>query len=1132
MSIPVKPSVRFQEMPVLLDDESSLEDSSNSDLLKALNIDESSSNSEDGEQDRTVFEDSQYNRMNYVGQTPHSKVVDAKRDRKALRELMNVPAYANSHFNVTKDQSKVFKFNQTMELNGKLSQSKMFMYNSVNKTALNESSYHFDLVNAEGEENFPYLAPEISEIQLLKPPSATVRFNEKDLIQNRIQTPAVNRKQPIRKTPMPQKSMSNSKSMVNFRSPSEIESPENASINFSSEKASKIMNAKELSSDQEEEKNNSLEISQISLIEKDRTVAQFQSSTSSRSSNTTCSPLASLVARPDISKASPVLSVPSPECKRSVAVGTSYSLSLDLPVERKHVLGVDVATSYSPPPPSFAAEKQQLLVTENSSYDYGKIECVPVEKDCHLPRREIQTSDTMSLIGGVGFGKGPVVSHYPNNQQIAVVKVSVAPETTNKAVTAVALLENGTQSICNESKSIINHYKQNMAVIPMNRSENKRKDILSNLKPAMNWYSPRNTRKPQPKEFSFDHTHPLLVQCGPKLIEETIPSQPAEPYICNSLFSRPSLIHPSTVPKGYFSGLQQQNGTTLYKSCDDGIPVDFNTIVTLQQSQHLQFQSTSSRNGMETVQENQNNSSIDGYSYTLEELMTTIDKNQQQLNNTTCTSAATSVNANSKGYNNQRFDLTTVNIGGTPSTIHTSPEEILSTSYAQNHHCNAQYSTGKTHHTQFSSFSSVSPGPFQAANNSSLTSAMMGPATRIPKVIAESMWDEEKDEEESVPEVLQEEQSYQRFTSSKNTFYPKSSLMNDVTFLTDIAVAQFTRELDGKGKFQGTDFPLIALNHLQQSKLEEEDDLATIPTNTSLNTTNQAGYETTFTLDHSFFKQQHGQDQLVPEIGANSSTNIYSYPRLAIKSLKRDANNPYDIKEIGFESSPNELMTVMLTFKNDRLPSKKGQDQSLPLVLTSKTMFLRVEPLYSQRNQNQTILQKHLNLPELSSQEKEEVFSVSPEKLDIAVNEEGMLFVTFAPKSEGIYSGVLQVKYQRKSLILLLRGECAEQFSLQNASNLKPVSSVKKPLITNPMTNSPSDTILTAPQTIKKKGNNAQVNANINIVHTPNEQIDFVSSPESTNTYADVSPNTFQDKLRVLQRKIFEISHKSKKSLI
>jgi hypothetical protein len=1125
MSIPVKPSVRFQETPVLLDDQSSLEDSTNSDLLKALNIDESSSNSEDGEQDRTVFEDSQYNRMNYVGQTPHSKVVDAKRDRKALRELMNIPAYANFHFNVTKDQSKVFKFNQTMELNGKLSQSKMFMNNSVNKTALNESSYHFDLVNGEGEENFPNLAPEISEIQVLKPPSATVRFNEKDLIQNRIQTPAVNRKQPIRKTPMPQKSMSNSKSMVNFRSPSEIESPENASINFSSEKASKIMNAKELSSDQEEEKNNSLEISQISLIEKDRTVAQFQSSTSSRSSNTTCSPLASLVARPDISKASPVLSVPSPECKRSVAVGTSYSLSLDLPVERKYVLGVDVATSYSPPPSGFTAEKQQLLITENSSYDYGKNESVPVEKDCHLPRREIQTSDTMSLIGGVGFGKGPVVSHYSNNQQIAVVKVSVPPETTYKAATAVALLENGAESICNESKSINNHHKQNMAVIPVNRGGNNGKGILSNLKPAMNWYSPRNTRKPQPKEFSFDHTHPLLVQGGPKLIEETIPSQPAEINLRNSLFSRPPLIHPSIVPKGYFS--QQQNGTTLYKPCDDGIPVDFNTIVTLQQSHHLQFQSNSSQYGMETLQDNQNNSSLDGYSYTLEELMTTIDKNQQQLNSTTCTSAATSLNSNSKGYYNQRFDLTTVNIGGTPSTIHTSPEEILSTSYAQNHHCNALYSTGKTHNTQFSSFSSVSPGPFQAANNSSLTSAM-GPATRIPKVIAQSMWDEEKEKEDSVPEVLQEEQSYQRFTSSKNTFYPKSSLMNDVTFLTDIAVAQFTRELDGKGEFQGTDFPLIALTRSQQPKLEEEDDLATIPTNTSLNTTNQAGYETTFTLDHSFFKQQHGQDQLVPELGANSSTNIYSYPRLAIKSLKRDANNPYDIKEIGFESSPNELMTVMLTFKNDRLPSKKGQDESLPLVLTSKTMFLRVEPLYSQRNQNQTILQKHLyKLPELSNQEKEEIFSVSPEKLDIAVNEEGMLFVTFAPKSEGIYSGVLQVKYQRKSLILLLRGECAEQFSLQNTSNLKPISSAKKPLITSPMTNSPSDTILTAPQTIKKQ---SQVNSNVNVVRTPNEQIEFVSSPESTNTYADVSPNTFQDKLRVLQRKIFEISHKSKKS--
>jgi hypothetical protein len=1091
MNVQTRGSVRFQEIPTILEDQSLLDESSNQsdslDLLKALNADDYSTTTENLDQDRTVFDDSQYNRVNFVGRTPHSKVVDAKKNRRALQELMKVPSFANYQFNDTINKSKDLKFESALDADSNKSSvypSKMISSTNSMKSAASDSSYHFDLV-VEGEENAPNPSSLADSIRPTKA-NPGVRFDEKSLIQNRLETPAVARKAPMRKTPMPQM-------MFSKHSGNELEECEESVIN------SRPMHSKELS--EMDDKSNSLDISQISFIEKEKT--QLQQTQLSNSTSSADSPLASLISRPDISKASPVMTIPSPE-PRKVDAATSYSFSLDLPIERKMALGVDVChvgTSYSPPPNVndykglIVVQQQEPEPERESSHSKELVVKFEKKEDPSTNSRkegilEVPTPG-LEKLGGVAFGKGPVVSniaHHVASMRHTVNSTDVVPISKATFISPPVKME---------EFSVVKH--ENPVCTDLALPSSERESVIPkqgtfNLQPAINWYSPRNTRKPVPSpstHLPFGQNHHIVVH-GEKKKESTVNldwsqennNRQYEPKLVQ-LLSQTSSLHPNIVPRGYFSSLQPQHS-------------------------HIPAPPVSSRPELRNAYENcllcndnfDQSASIDEYSYTLEELMSTFDdkstfrQSNQTLNNTTFTSQVSSMKSSRNG--NKRFDLTTCNIGGSPSTLYTAPEEILSTSYAQVHHLNPNQqvilSEDQSKHFSFSSISQSNfQYPFSAttkfAQNQSFGSSL-GIASRVPKAIAEQMWAENLNEEEnSVPLV----------SSDIGNNLPKSSLMNDVTILTDIAVANFKRDFNQQISNKGFEEDEL----VNQSMQEDDDDLGTIPTSTSLNTTNQAGYETTFTLDHSFFQQQNGNGNIQME---NSNANIYSYPRLAIKSLKRDENNPFDIKEIGFETSPNELMTVMLTFKNDHI--KKNVTSSTaasPIQLSSKAVFLRVEPLYNKRNTR--IIQKNLqDVPSLNNEEKEEVFTVSPEKLVIPYQEEGMLFITFAPKYEGIYSGVLQVKYQKKSLIVLLRGECSEKYSVENQSMNSPQQS----------------------SSIMNLSRQQQVNTPETTKQQPRMNNNTKNTPESMNSYENVSPGSFQEKLGILQKKIFEISQKSK----
>lgn len=126
-------------------------------------------------------------------------------------------------------------------------------------------------------------------------------------------------------------------------------------------------------------------------------------------------------------------------------------------------------------------------------------------------------------------------------------------------------------------------------------------------------------------------------------------------------------------------------------------------------------------------------------------------------------------------------------------------------------------------------------------------------------------------------------------------------------------------------------------------------------------------------------------------------------PRLLVASRMRRRHDFEDVRELVFEAIDGAPTTLMLAFGNER---------DLSVVVRSQTVQMRFDP----------------SAPALA--EEEEAFSVRPLVLRMPPRREGTLFVTFAPRRLGVYSGVLKLKCRQKSFTFLLRGENAIVHSL------------------------------------------------------------------------------------------------------
>lgn len=1057
----MKGNVRFQATPVILNHpESSLDDStssnnSNLDLLKALKLDEHSSPG-DAPLDRTVFDDSVYNRDHFAGRTPHSKVAEAKKERRALQELMKVPVFAQNH--QKEDLSLIQKdpnHNNLSKNKVEIQSNFLASTNSV-RSVLNESSYHFDLMLQPVQDEDENKHPQVVSISLSKG-SNGVHFDEENLVQNCLTTPSASRKIPIRKTPAPSQ---------NF-SPQEMQSTHSKVLGKELIQNGSI---KKNEIPFEEVSNSSMEISSISP-------AHYQANfVSSMASTSSASPLASLISRPEVSKSSPIIAC-SP--KKVVDVATSYSPPSILPAHDTFAASKkDATTSYSYSK-NFVNDSQSVLISPD------RVQSNPIDKRMTSDasnRQQLITespshySPTWGLVkqGGVSFGRGPIFSNIAHN--VASIKQGVHHVVSTVTELPVLPKVNDHPNLISSSLTTSTFSTSaELAEVNLPRPV----DEADRIKPAIDWFSPRHTRKPvplQPTQFQFPQSHhlPLNHSSTESFLEHSNSSN----HVSQSTQLRQVRVDKPMIMKS--------EALKAAQICDVSVQVD-SAMLKSNQTQEI---STNISQG----------SNLDN-SYSLEELMQSATSIMQENVTDTCSTYQQRHHLEKSAR--PPFDFTACNIGGTPSTINTK----FMTKTNSNSQCtsaSSAYSTSLSY-TTIPSLHSVDDGYKRSAN---IMPSSLGKPVRVPLTIEkeeyiEAVWGNEDEEfianynygDHSHAEEPLEDMNRDLTVNEKINQY--QNLTNpDLTILTDIAIAHFTRD--------------------QQLEQDQYDDDLSIPTNSTSFFSN--GMETTMTLDHSFMVKQS-----YPNV---SESVTAPYPRLAIRSLKRDADSAFDIKELGFETSPNELMTIMLTLKNDQRNGKT-------IKLISKTIFLRVEPLYCQR---QTENPKNSMEEYFHEDEKNSIFTVSPDVLEIPSQEEGMIFITFAPKKEGIYSGAVKITYRKKHFTLLLRGECSSQYACEKlgfANNNQLLASAEKTSAqmvpchaftsSHPYQSSP-ETLQSIPPTHSKVDRICFTSPIDNL--QSNETPDMRSSADWKEV---VSPGTFQNKLRFLQKKIGEISRKSKK---
>eukprot|EP01033_Poteriospumella_lacustris_P007323 gene7323-5270_t len=254
--------------------------------------------------------------------------------------------------------------------------------------------------------------------------------------------------------------------------------------------------------------------------------------------------------------------------------------------------------------------------------------------------------------------------------------------------------------------------------------------------------------------------------------------------------------------------------------------------------------------------------------------------------------------------------------------------------------------------------------------------------------------DEHDDGAKSSRDVMFKEELEQRFAASKGTAstvtvdrtaaFHRSHLL-DLTMRSDVAVATYTRQ--------------------SMASAAADDSFMT------------SGADTTFTLDQSYM----------------TKTTLMSHeeviPRFAIKSLKRSSDETFEVKEMNFETAPGEYTTVMMVFDNNR---------PHPVTLKAQTALVRIEPMLSSVAGRMVDPDAWDTMAEeLMAQQNEksgEFFTVSPGEVTIPPYKEGSLFITFAPAEgvEGIYSGAMRIKQDRKAYTILLRGESAMRHSVHS----------------------------------------------------------------------------------------------------
>ena len=151
-------------------------------------------------------------------------------------------------------------------------------------------------------------------------------------------------------------------------------------------------------------------------------------------------------------------------------------------------------------------------------------------------------------------------------------------------------------------------------------------------------------------------------------------------------------------------------------------------------------------------------------------------------------------------------------------------------------------------------------------------------------------------------------------------------------------------------------------------------------------------------------------------IDSETFDNVLEVPRMVISKRRRSANDCNDVKEIVVSGCVGVETTIILTFVNQR---------HVKQVMVAKAVQMRFDAIGGNRNVSSVV--KYPKSPTIFTPRADNsgtsAFEVYPRKFELDPNNESTLHVRFLPLSVGIYSGVLKVRSNKKSFVLLLRGE-------------------------------------------------------------------------------------------------------------
>lgn len=1027
-------AVRFKDTPAFVrvpDDMSMSSADSATTLMKALQLDESSSTQSEVVNDKSIISDSPSERNQWVGRTPHAKVLDAKRSRKALEDLMKMPELAplnnsvmvtpfvfreQSNGNTPSDISfspaavpersqvagtpyvEPVKGNNVF-LNTPFFQQSETPTSLARSTPSSNESYSFDLLSTEADRVLSAL-PDITPTSSRSAQNFISPLSEPSVGHPRLAignyTPAPKRNQEM--SFEEEDSSALTKSMVKSatkplrtlnQNTATFEKPKQVMEDSTSKymKNAVINTPVVAASTGKENQHQPVEVDKKMISDVKALSERAVSLTNTVASERTVRPVVGTV------RDEQTVSFPSKTLFQESTIKPNVEASLQTLSEEVAVATVEVkpksarsVMSMNVDLPETNNKPPEFITLSNNEKKVAVAATENYYQETQQPQIQIATDPNFNyqynwqpnggIDEGVSLGKGPI---------FACIRAKKVEHYTTRSTQSVECKEKFVPAFPIDAPSIV----QTKQISHQLESNTKNSLHLANI-----WATPRNTRKSVPHSYFVNdrvEAPKMVSHCSSALgpqdkihmlnnkthvstitVVET-PEQPKDIVITQQPIMMnvpsPSLSVGSSTPMiSHQSTLQEANMSTSTQIVSSVNNVHQDVSIQVDREFFLNSNKTMQHPVVPTMKDMAVQSSFDSSVSILSPIGKVVSDSAKNIDD--CIQGNIVIdhlNETPKKYDmdesicsytledllpkysSAQHSRIIASYTSTPSSASPVAQQKFDTKSCYVERSNKSCDVEKA--TSFDVSASTSMIQNRSTNLGSATRVVVSDREKYMKEQWQNQqipWDYFNEYEDPVDESCNDEVD----AGNNNAMDHK-----DFTLLTDVAVASFT----------------------QTMIMDDEE-------------SNSVGCNTTFTLDQSC--------DLSKSSCHSDATAEQVFPKLAIKSLKRAADSPLDVKEINFDTAPGEYTTVMLTFSNHR---------SRDLTFFTDCAFLRVEPSYYARSSGAG--------GEFACIENgEEYFTVSPKVVTIPANGQGVVFVTFSPvaEKEGIYSGVMRIKYSNK----------------------------------------------------------------------------------------------------------------------